>query len=71
MNPLCLGVFRQKFSKNIVICCKSLTNVINNVIANSRFDSDLKLADLTPVHKDDDTTNKKELSQCKFASYSF
>ena len=36
-----------------------MTNVINNGIANSHFDRDLKLADLTPVHKDDDTTNKK------------
>ena len=36
-----------------------MTNVINNGIVNSCFDSELKLADLTPVHKDDDTTNKK------------
>ena len=36
-----------------------MTSVINNGIANSHFDSDLKLADLTPVDKDDDTKNKK------------
>ena len=34
---------------------KIVTNVINNDIANSHFDSDLKLVD---VHEDD-TTNKK------------
>ena len=45
--------------ENSDICCKPLTNVINNGIGNSNFYSDLKLADLTPVHKDDDTTNKK------------
>ena len=36
-----------------------MTTIINNAIVNSYFDSDLKLADLTPVHKDDDITNKK------------
>ena len=45
--------------ENSDICCKPLTNIINNAIVNSYFDSDLKLADLTPVHKDDDITNKK------------
>ena len=45
--------------ENSDICCESLTNVINNGIANSCFDNGLKLADLTPIHKDDDTTNIK------------
>ena len=36
-----------------------MTNIINNAIVNSYFDNDLKLADLTPVHKDNDITNKK------------
>ena len=45
--------------ENSDIGCKPLTNIINNAIVNSYFGSDLKLADLTPVHKDDDITNKK------------
>ena len=40
--------------ENSDFCCKLLT-----VINNSHFDSVLKLADLTPAHKDDDTTNEK------------
>ena len=45
--------------ENRDICCGPLANVINNGIANSNFDSELKLADLTPIHKNDDTSNKK------------
>ena len=53
------GSIPPKFIKeNSDICCKPLTNVINNGIANSHFDSDLNLSDLTPVHKDDDTNKK-------------
>ena len=49
-----------KFLKeNSAICCKPLTYIINNAIRNSCFDNSLKCADLTPVHKADDTTNKK------------
>ena len=49
-----------KFPKeNSAICCKPLTYIINNAIRNSCFDNRLKCADLTPVHKADDTTNKK------------
>ena len=49
-----------KFLKeNSAICCKSLTYIINNGITNSCFDGSLKCADLTPVHKADDTTDKK------------
>ena len=45
--------------ENQDICCEPLTNVINYCIENCCFNSELKLADLTPVHKNDDTTNKK------------
>ena len=49
-----------KFPKeNSAICCKPLTYIINNGIRKSCFDGSLKCADLTPVHKADDTTDKK------------
>ena len=49
-----------KFLKeNCIICSQPLTTIINNGISNSFFDGGLKLADLIPVHKVDDTTNKK------------
>ena len=49
-----------KFLKeNSDICCKPLTYIINNGIRKSCFDGSLKCADLTPVHKADDTTDKK------------
>ena len=41
------------------ICSVPLTNIINNGISDSYFDIGLKYADLTPVHKADETTNKK------------
>ena len=49
-----------KFLKeNSDICCEPLKQIINNGIEHSNFDSELKLADLTPIHKCDDTTDKK------------
>ena len=44
--------------ENSDICCEPLTSVINFGIKNCCFDSELKLADLTPLHKKDDPTNK-------------
>ena len=44
--------------ENSSVCCKPLTNIINNGIVNSIFDSGLKRADISPVHKMDETTNK-------------
>ena len=41
------------------ICSKPITDVINNGITNSCFDVCLKCADLTPVYKAEETTNKK------------
>ena len=50
----------SKFIKDYLdICSKPLTDIINDGIENSYFDIDLKYADLTPVHKSEDTTNKK------------
>ena len=45
--------------ENITIFCKPLTDIINNGISSSCFDDGLKLADLTPIHKENDTTSKK------------
>ena len=45
--------------ENNNVCCRSLVIIINKVISNSHFDNRLKLADLTPIHKSDATTNKK------------
>ena len=41
------------------ICSEPFKGVINNSIFTSNFDQGLKYADLTPVHKKDDTTDKK------------
>ena len=41
------------------ICSKPLTDIINDGILNSYFDIGLKYADLIPVHKSEETTNKK------------
>ena len=41
------------------ICNEPLKNLINRGIRTSTFDQNLKYADLTPVHKKDDTTDKK------------
>ena len=49
----------QFLKENIDVCSKPLTNIINNGISNSYFDNGLKRADLTPIHKTDDSTNKK------------
>ena len=46
---------------NSCVCCEPLTKIINDGILNSVFDSKLKKADLAPVHKVDDTTDKKLL----------
>ena len=45
--------------KNIAICCKPLTEIINNGISKTCFDGGLKLTDLTPVHKADESTSEK------------
>ena len=41
------------------ICSEPLKGIINNSIFTSNFVQDFKYADLTPVHKKDDTTDKK------------
>ena len=41
------------------VCCRPLAIIISKGITNSHFDNRLKLADWTPIHKADATTNKK------------
>ena len=41
------------------VCNEPLKKVINIGISTSVFDDNLKLADLTPIFKEGDTTNKK------------
>ena len=41
------------------VCCEPLTCIINNDISNSCFHRCVKRADLTPVNKADETTNKQ------------
>ena len=43
------------------ICNEPLKNLINRGLRT--FDQNLKYADLTPVHKKDDTTDKKTIAQ--------
>ena len=45
--------------ENAKIFCKPLTAIISSGISNSVFDGGLKLADVIPVHKGDETTYKK------------
>ena len=59
------NVIKGHFSFSLVnitdvesVCCKPLTNIINNGIVNSIFDSGLNRADISPVHKMDETINK-------------
>ena len=67
-NRISLDVKKASLSSNIPlkfikdysdICSKSLTGIINDGILNSYFDIGLKYADLTPVHKTEETTDKK------------
>ena len=44
--------------ENRNICCEPLTNIINSEITNSSVDSCLKRADVTPIHKAEEITNK-------------
>ena len=45
--------------ENSSICSKTLKDIYNSSVRTSNYDKDLKYADLTPVHKKDDTTEKR------------
>ena len=54
------GSIPPKFLKeNSSICCKPLTDIINSGISTPIYDNGLRLADLAPVHKTEDTTYKR------------
>ena len=44
--------------ESIGICCEPLTYIINKGIVDTCFDSGLKIADLTPIYKADETTKQ-------------
>ena len=44
--------------ENNNVCCGPLMVIFNNSVSNSCFDSGLKCADVTPVHKAEETTDK-------------
>ena len=56
---LCNIIPIKILKENSKVCCEPLTRIINNNISNSCFRRCLKRADLTPVHKADEKTNKK------------
>ena len=56
---LCNSIPIKILKENSNVCCEPLTRIINNDISNPCFHRCLKRADLTPVHKADETTNKK------------
>ena len=41
------------------LCAKPLMSIINKGISSNEFEDSLKLADLAPIHKAEDITNKK------------
>ena len=45
--------------ESIDICCEPLVYIINKGIVDTCFDGGLKIADLTPIYKADETTNKR------------
>ena len=47
------------FKENNNVCCGPLTVIFNNSVSNSCFDSGLKCADVTPAHKAEETTDKR------------
>ena len=48
----------QHLKDLIEICGIYLYKIINHSLMHSHFDDGIKLADITPVHKKDDVTNK-------------
>ena len=53
----------KSLKENYDICSKVLHPIINKAILECTFPDKLKLADIAPLHKKDDTTNKKATDQ--------
>ena len=47
------------FKDNIEICSEFLLNIVNFGVTNSTFDDGMKLADITPIFKKDETIRKE------------
>ena len=56
---ICNSIPIKILKENSNVCCEPSTHIVNNDISNSCFRRCLKRADLTPVHKADETTNIK------------
>ena len=53
------SVSSKELKENVDVCGRILHNIINYGISNNTFDNGMKLADITPIHKKDDKTDKK------------
>ena len=49
----------RNFKENFDICGPALHPIVNNAIHDYKFPEKLKLADITPLHSNDDKTDKK------------
>ena len=49
----------KMLKENSSICGEPLKDIYNSSLRTYNYDKDLKYADLTPVHKKDDTTEKR------------
>ena len=62
LNPKKANSFKSIPAKLLIenrdICCEPIFNIVNNGIKDSMFDDGLKSADITPVHKKGDATDK-------------
>ena len=52
------SISTKHLKEHINICSDILHQIINVCIKNAKFDNGMKLADITPVHKKDDKTDK-------------
>ena len=58
-TPMSNSIPPKVLKENGTIFCKPLTDIINNGISSSCFDGGLKLADLTSIHEENQTTSKE------------
>ena len=62
INPKKVGIHNdipvKDFKQNYDICCPILLCIISDAILQSTFPDKLKLADIAPLSKNDDVTNK-------------
>ena len=63
------SVSAQHLKEYIDICGEILLEIINKSIINSDFEEAIKLADITPVHKQDDVTNKVNYRPISLVSF--